>query len=229
MPNFDINWEIYNSVGGYRINDQPAFICPHCELRAAHKWTYAFPKKTASVDIPKGIQELIIESCCLSCDKQSYWKIDELGNEELLYPINKINIPSPNEDMPENVRKTYVEAFTILNDSPRAATALARLAVEELLISLRINESSINNQIAKLVEQGLSKKVQQALDALRVVGNNAVHPGKIENLDNEDSAKSILGLINFIVEELITKPKEIEELYANLPKTALAAIEKRDS
>lgn len=229
MNKFHFNWSIYNDLGGFGTDDQPAFICLHCELRAAHKWNYAFPKKIAAVDIPESIQELIIESCCLSCDKQSYWKIDELGNEELLYPINKINIPTPNKDMPENVKKTYIEAYKILNDSPRAATALARLAVEELLISLNSVGNTINEKIGNLVRDGLSSRIQRPLDVLRVIGNNAIHPGKIEDIDTIESAKSILGLVNFIVEELITKPNEIDSIFQNLPKGALESIERRDT
>ncbi|MDZ5758715.1 DUF4145 domain-containing protein [Carnobacterium maltaromaticum] len=227
MSNFDFDWESYNKYSYCSIETQPAFICPQCELLAAHSWAYSFESKIVYYE--EEITELIIESSCLSCSENSYWKINELGEETLLYPIKKINTPKPPTDMPKNVQKTYKEAFTILNDSPRASTALARLAVEELLTSLEVSGNNINEQIGNLVRDGLSSRVQKPLDALRVIGNNAVHPGKIEDVDNADSAKSILELLNFIVEELITKPKEIESIYASLPKGVLEAIEKRDS
>lgn len=230
MPNFDIKWKSLDARHSNNyFQSQPAFICPCCELLAAHKWRFSFWNEIKSKDATEVFNEFIIESSCLSCDKNSYWKTNELGEEDLLYPIKKVNFPKLPKDMPENVQKTYKEAFAILNDSPRAATALARLAVEELLTSLEISGNNINAKIGNLVKDGLSSRVQQPLDALRVIGNNAIHPGKIENIDNIDSAKSILKLLIFIVEELITKPNEMDSIYKNLPDGVLNAIEERDS
>ena len=40
--------------------------------------------------------------------------------------------------------------------------------------------NNINEDIKALVESGLDPRVQKALDAVRVVGNNAVHPGQMD-------------------------------------------------
>jgi hypothetical protein len=71
--------------------------------------------------------------------------------------------------------------------------------------------------------------VQQALDVCRVVGNNAVHPGEMDINDTPEVAQSLFRLINIIVEEMITKPKEIEQIYSALPEAAREAINKRDT
>lgn len=232
MTEKNFNWAIIQNR--YPTNSNPAFICPHCNLKSAHSWEYGFQETLKKIETSELFDDnlnyprYLIQSTCLSCNERAIWHKDST-TEEILYPIYIENIVEPNLDMPEHVRKTYTEASTILNDSPRAATALARLALEELLTSLEVKGKNINEQIGNLVQLGLSVKVQKALDALRVIGNNAIHPGKIENLDNADSAKSILELLNFIVEELITKPKEIESIYASLPEGVLDAIEKRDS
>ncbi|WP_415663473.1 DUF4145 domain-containing protein [Vibrio taketomensis] len=51
----------------------------------------------------------------------------------------------------------------------------------------------MNNDIKELVSEGLSPKIQQALDSLRVVGNNAVHPGQINIDDNAEVAYKLLA------------------------------------
>jgi hypothetical protein len=55
-----------------------------------------------------------------------------------------------------------------------------------------------------------------------------VHPGEIDLNDTPEIALQLFGLINIIVEDRITKPKEIEELYSKLPDGAKKAIEECD-
>ena len=88
--------------------------------------------------------------------------------------------------------------------------------------------NNINDDIASLVKNGLAVEVQQALDYCRVVGNNAVHPGKIKLDDTPEVALSLFRMINFIVDQMITQKKKIKELYGQLPEGALKQIEERD-
>jgi hypothetical protein len=46
--------------------------------------------------------------------------------------------------------------------------------------------------------------------------------------DNPEVALSLFKLVNLIVENMITRMKNVEELYSILPKTAKEGIEKRD-
>jgi uncharacterized protein DUF4145 len=86
----------------------------------------------------------------------------------------------------------------------------------------------LNEDIGALVSQGLDPRVQKALDVLRVIGNNAVHPGQIDLKDDKDTAISLFQLLNVIVERCITVNKKIDEMYGALPTGALEAIKKRD-
>ncbi len=131
-------------------------------------------------------------------------------------------------DMPEDCKSDYEEARDIVGRSPRGAVALLRLCLEKLLKHLGQEGMSINDAIKALVADGLSPRIQQALDICRVVGNNAVHPGELNIQDTPEIAHQLFQMINFIVEDRITRPKEVQALFDQLPKGAVDAIAKRD-
>lgn len=137
--------------------------------------------------------------------------------------------PMPHEDMPDTVRQDYEEARQIASISPRAAAALLRLCIEKLCIALNAEGTNINAQIAYLVRQGLPPRIAQAMDVVRVTGNNAVHPGQMDDEDISGVSATLFTLVNIIVEDRITRPQMVDDIYASLPQSALAAIERRDS
>ena len=159
---------------------------------------------------------------CLACDQYTLWIYDKM------YFPDIGNAPPPNSEMPENVKKTYLEAAAISAKSPRAAAALLRLCVQMLCKHLDEPGKNINQDIAALVKKGLPPKVQRSLDILRVTGNEAVHPGKIDTDDPEVVAK-LFNLLNIIVRILIVEPREINEIYSSLPEEKRKQIEKRDN
>jgi len=132
-----------------------------------------------------------------------------------------------NPDLPADVRRDYDEAASIAALSPRGAAAILRLAVQRLCVHLGGKGDNINDDIANLVRAGLGANVQRALDVVRVIGNNAVHPGQIDT-DDPEMVGSLFVIINVIVESMITVPGRIESMYAALPAGALKAIERRD-
>ena len=79
------------------------------------------------------------------------------------------------------------------------------------------------------MERGLDPTVQQALDVVRVVGNNALHLGEMDVNDSPQTAMALFGLVNEITEAMIARPRRIAELYGSLPKGARAAVAKRDA
>jgi hypothetical protein len=145
-----------------------------------------------------------------------------------VYP-RTISIDLPNEDLNDDIKSLYLEASNIFLDSPKGSTALLRLALQKLLMQIGKNGKNLNNDIKELVEEGLSDKIQKALDLVRVIGNNAVHPGTIDLDDNSDVALKLFKILNIIADEMITKPKEISELYNDLiPDETKEHINQRD-
>lgn len=137
-------------------------------------------------------------------------------------------VPPAHVDMPEVCQMDYDEARAIVAVSPRAAAALLRLAVQKLMVPLGEKGKNINDDIGALVARGLPRQVQQALDFCRVIGNNAVHPGEIEINDTPEIAHNLFAMLNFIVEDRITRPKHIQSLYDQLPEAARKGIAARD-
>jgi len=131
-------------------------------------------------------------------------------------------------DLPADCLADYNEAREIFARSPRASAALLRLCVQKLMPHLGQKGKNINDDIAYLVRNGLPEIVQQALDFCRVVGNNAVHPGEIDLNDTPETAQQLFCMINFIVEDRISRPIQVKNLYAQLPQSALDAIANRD-
>lgn len=145
----------------------------------------------------------------------------------MLYPECSA-APMPNDDLPEECRVDYLEARSIISNSPRGSAALLRLCVQKLVVHLGGTGKNINEDIAALVRNGLPIRIQQALDVVRVVGNNAVHPGEMDINDHLETAMALFGLINLITENQISQHKHIAELFSSLPEGARQAIAKRD-
>ena len=103
-----------------------------------------------------------------------------------------------------------------------------RLALQKLMVHLGESGKNINDDIANLVEKGLPTTIQKALDAVRVIGNNAVHPGELDLKDDAKTAVALFRLVNMIVRVMITQPKEVNALYNKIPSGAKKAIKKRD-
>jgi hypothetical protein len=161
-------------------------------------------------------------SMCYACDAFAFWIKDQI-----CFPITKSEIRPP-QDLPASIRDDFEEAAAVLELSPRSSAALLRLCIQKLMMELGQKGKNLNEDIGVLVSQGLDPGVQKALDVVRVVGNNAVHPGQIDLKDDKAIALTLFQLLNLITERCITLPKKLDEMYANLPRGALEQIERRD-
>lgn len=161
-------------------------------------------------------------------DDCSEWEAWDREPPRYYPPRSCRQLPIVHQDLPSDCKQDYEEARNVFTHSPRAAAALLRLCVQKLLRYLGEKGKNINDDIKELVKKGLSVELQQALDCCRVIGNNAVHPGELDINDSPEIAASLFDMINFIVEDRITRPKKIQALYTQLPERARAEIQKRD-
>jgi hypothetical protein len=223
-----------------------AFDCPHCGAYASQQWLESARIRSKNENVKN-----IALSICQLCQETSVWieDTDSLQPDErflagsqpdsqmkvpmrptkakLVYPLTSL-VPMPTEDMPEEILGDYLEARAVVDDSPRAAAALLRLCVQKLMPLLGEKGKNINDDIASLVKKGLPVEIQQALDSLRVIGNESVHPGEINLNDDRETALLLFDLINLTVERMITQPTKIKALYDKLPESKLKGISTRD-
>jgi hypothetical protein len=161
-------------------------------------------------------------SKCFRCGKIAVWVEDTV-----VFPPARQG-PEPNEDLPADIITDFEEARSIVNLSPKGSAALLRLCIEKLCKVLGQTGKDLDKDIAALVRQGLDPRVQKALDIVRVIGNEAVHPGVIDLNDNKDTANQLFGLFNAIADQMISHPKHVNDLYGKLPEEKRKHIEERD-
>jgi len=207
------------------------FHCPHCHVYARQLWSNITASGAQYVNswISRvGNFNLSLDkewtiSQCEHCKNIMIWK-DEL----IVYPKTIMTSP-PNDDLSDEIKRDYIEASKVLNDSPRASAALLRLSLQKLCKELGEKGENINEDIRNLVKKGLNPLVQKSLDGLRITGNNAVHPGEIDLDEQPERVIKMFELLNFIAEKMITEPRVIDQFYSELPESSIQAVNKRDS
>ena len=195
-----------------------AFTCPNCGVLSKQDWWYIDWNGNS---YSKTDDNAIRIGKCQHCNNYTLWIKDKMFCPETGAT------PFPNPEMPESVKKLYLEAASIHTKSPRGAAALLRLAIQVLCTELGEKGKNINDDISNLVKKGLPIIVQQSLDTVRVTGNDAVHPGQI-NTDDQDTVSKMFELINIIIEYMLALPKKVSGLYSLLPEDKLKAIKNRD-
>jgi hypothetical protein len=198
--------------------DKPAFNCPHasCGAYALQRWG-----KTNTANIGQ-INGLTV-AFCDHCKNYSVWHGDRM-----VFPAIKKATPV-HLDMPEDIKPDFEEARNVFAESPRSSAALLRLTIQKLCRHLGFPGENINSDIKVMVANGLPVQVQQALDIVRVIGNEQDHPGTLDVRDDPEMATRLFELVNLIVEDRIARPKQIAELYAKLPEEKRKGIEARDA
>jgi len=163
-------------------------------------------------------------SNCFSCKETTVWVHDKIVN-----PITSHNLEKP-EDLPPEAEGIFDEAAAILEISPRASAALLRLCVQIICEKICDNLGAykkgmtIDKMIQTMHEHGLSQRLKDSLDIVRIKGNDAVH--EIVLTDNKETAVRLFKIISTICNQMITSARLEEEMYESLPENARKAIEK---
>ncbi|MDP3779073.1 MAG: DUF4145 domain-containing protein [bacterium] len=216
------------------------FHCPHCGVYAKQRWShlsatgdlyiernqYGVTRRSnisgLTIMLHTNLPESWTISVCEHCERMMVW-----DGENIIYP-KKILVDQPNKDLAEDIKEDYWEAAGVLADSPRSAAAILRLALQKMCKQLGEKGENINKDIGELVKKGLNPTIQKSLDALRIAGNNAVHPGELDLSEDNERVIKLFKLLNFIAEKMITEPKEISSFYDDFSDGAKEAVVRRD-
>ncbi|GAA1018510.1 hypothetical protein Aple_081310 [Acrocarpospora pleiomorpha] len=210
------------------------YYCPHPDCSAfAHQISGdLWFRLEGGGDHPQMEQNWIVHRC-QACRQAILWRFEKAatwgteGTWTLIFPFRSVG-PLANPDMPTKALEVYLEAQRVAPVSRRSAAALLRLALQIVVDDLVPGNEAINNKIGRLVEQGLLPQIQQSMDVLRVVGNNAVHPGQIDLEEDPDLVEALFMLVNLVVDQVISRPKQAQALFDALPEQNRRQIARRD-
>lgn len=215
---------------GIPIGQATKFVCPYndCRTLAVQHWGHVSYVDVhlghGSTNRNLGTVPTIALARCEACSRESIF----IGGQIVL--PGDSDAPPAAPDLPGELLDDYEEARAILPRSPRGSAALLRLVLQKLLPHLGATKTAIDAAIGELVASGKIKtQIQQALDTVRVIGNESVHPGEMDLKDDRETALALFRIINLIVETEITEPKRLDALYSSLPKNKLDGISRRDS
>ncbi len=169
----------------------PSFTCPHCGVNAQMLWNPASQQRV--IDAFGFVCDAMV-SHCTNCKQPSFW-----FQKSLVWPLPE-GTPA-HKHMPDCCKRTYTEAQKIAPLSPRAACALLRVALEQLVDYVDPDSSGQKANLATRISKlpGYSS-YKELFDACRIIGNKAAHPAEIDfDEENRDLPALISELINVIV------------------------------
>lgn len=200
-----------------------SFICPHCGINSTYdvlaipkeykgeyivKFRYVVSEEKAVV--PRDLfdfydqNEYLITRCDnADCQKLSFWV-----DGKLVWPAGGGLHPS--QYMPEDAKKIFKEAQSVVNLSPRSACALLRVCLERVVDNIGkqgdcANYKSDDKLYNKIKSLNLNNNFQLLCDVCRRAGNENAHSGSL-NLDDgetQELAQAMATMINALVDSLI--------------------------
>jgi len=148
----------------------------------------------------------------------------------MAYPKGVSRAPLPPEVLPQ-FSGDYKEACLVFPDSPKASAALSRRCLQNLLRECgKAKQKDLIEQI-EFVKASLPGPLQEAIDAIRVIGNFAAHPMKHthsgEILDVEPGeAEWLLNVIEQLFDFYFVQPAILAKQKAAMNAKLIAAGKK---
>lgn len=187
----------------------PPLQCPYCKSYSKQQW-YNVVKGVMSkkgLDYYEGFIPDLHLSICPQCNRYSLWL-----NDKILHPP-MFTAPLPSERMPKSVREDFLEARTVVANSPKAASALLRLCLQKTMICLGEKGKNIELDIANLKRKGMPCNFISTMLDTRVIGSMAVPPGKISPSDDVETAMKLFNLVNKMIVSTIQHQRGIRKLH----------------
>ncbi|MBI5961978.1 MAG: DUF4145 domain-containing protein [Chloroflexi bacterium] len=135
-------------------------------------------------------------------------------------------------EVPPHIAEDYQEACLVLIISPKASAALSRRCLQNLLHdAAKVKPSNLFTEIQDVINSGqLPSHIEEAVHAIRQIGNFAAHPLKsestgeilpVEHGEAEWNLDTLVNLFDFyyvkpkknaqMLEDLNTKSQDVEK------------------
>ena len=186
-------------------------VCPHCNT--SNRFEYAVNTTQNIVHrhtLVANSQNKTLELCrCTACGDLIIFL-----DYKMIYPVGTKRGPCPLE-VPDLISCDYVEACLVEPYSKKAAAALIRRCLQNVLHDQRIKKRNLNEEIDEAIK-GLPSHLSSAVDSIRVVGNFAAHPTKHTNtgeiVDVEDGETEwLLDVIEQLFDFYYVAPNKLKE------------------
>lgn len=153
-------------------------ICPHC--KTSNRFEMASDPQNHALsywNVTNGLDDhnKILRLCrCTNCGE-----VIIFFGETMVHPMGATRTPCPRE-VPTGIAEDYKEACLVENLSPKAAAALARRCLQNMLHEQGISKRNLSEEIDEAMT-ALPTNLSEAIDAIRNIGNFAAHPTKSTN------------------------------------------------
>lgn len=159
--------------------------CPHCAIHFHAYWfqgSFRRANNATLITLGQGLpniwtyrhtlcpecKDVTIEVSCAPEDGPPSWR--------MIYPTGANRGPVPPQ-VPRSIAADYIEACNVLPISPKAAAALARRCLQNMLSQSGYKGTNLAKQIdALLQEPSLSVSLRETVDSIRNFGNFSAHP-----------------------------------------------------
>ena len=209
------------------------YTCPYCGCKQSFNdqtskmdgcgidRNYIQPKK--DIDLMRSYVNIY----SILCSNQSCKKITVVGYfceqkkqvDMLPYSVYK-QFP---DYIPEQIRRDYIEASMIIDNSPKAAATLLRRCLQGMIHDFwGIHEKNLNAEITDLKSK-VSSTQWKAIDGVRKIGNIGAHMEHDVNLIIEVDAyeaKKLIQLIELLIEKWYITRHDEETLYLEITEIA---------
>ena len=170
-------------------------VCPHCRV-AIHANLEEFALFPGLGDKVEEVAWSVFAQICPECEEPiidlvkgaPYYRNghefagvdteEENFTETRIWPVNARR--SCPEEVPDDLRRDFLEASVVCGISPQASAALSRRCLQHLLREYaKVKETDLSKEIREVIGRHiLPSDLEQQLDAVRNIGNFAAHAQK---------------------------------------------------
>lgn len=213
----------------YEISKMKKFECQHCNNETLMQIKDSYKKESGSLLDDDYFYDMAIVLFCPICKNynfiNAYWDSTygktsgdeyklydgDLVNETYLYPTPPNLMMKKSDFIPHDVISNFIKAVNLKKHDEESCLIKLRKTLEMLCIDQKAEGSNLYEKISYLSEKNiLPATLNSASTLTRKLGNIGAHEANLEI--NSTELKSVIDLVEYIIEYIYILPREIESL-----------------